>query len=169
MPIDTRSPLGGKGPILEKDTLFDGKPTFPPSKPKLQNTGVGSGQILPGEDLIDSSGNVKNPFTSPLIDNLGGPKPKNDKSGMELILDFTPQEQNRYPKPFVGPPAPERPVDSGPFGAPDTSSSGGGGSFGNIDPNGDYQYDDSEVYPKPTTKNTKPDYTAPLLGERKII
>lgn len=137
----------------------------------LQMTGVGSGQTVPGQDLIDQYGNVKNPFTSPLIDNLGG-KPYNPRSGMQPVLDFTSQEQDKYGsgKPFVGPPPPSKPADSGPFGQPDTSyGGGGGGDFGNTDPNGDYQYDENELYPKPTTKNTKPDYTEPLIGEKKIV
>ena len=143
--------------------------------PKLQLAGVGSGPVVTGQDLVDSNGNVKNPFTSPLLDNLGG-KPKNSGgngwNGMQPVLDFTPQEEEKYRnrRPFVGPPPPSKPADSGPFGPPDTSySSGGGGDFGNIDPNGDYQYDENELYPKPTTKNTKPDYTEPLIGEKKIV
>lgn len=136
--------------------------------PKLQLTGVGSGQVTPGQDLVDSNGNVKNPFTSPLVETLGG-KPNNSRSGMQPVLDFTQQEQDKNRRPFVGPPAPSKPADSGVFGTPDTSYSGGGGDFGNIDPNGDYQYDENELYPKPTTKNTKPDYTEPLIGEKKIV
>ena len=124
----------------------------------MQLTGVGGGPVKSGNPFIDANGNV----TSPLIDGLGSgntgrPKPPNNngRSGMQNVLDFTGGP--------LQPPSPRNPI----FGPPRELMNPKGGA-GNMNPDGDYQYEE-DLPPRPIGKNQRPNYTAPLLGEKKII
>jgi hypothetical protein len=120
----------------------------------LQLTGVGGGPVKSGKPYADINGNV----TSPLIDSLGSgntgrPKPPNNNggSGMQNVLDFTDRS--------FQPPLPRNPI----FGPPRELMNPKGGAG-----NGDYEYEE-DLPPRPIGKNQRPNYTAPLLGEKKIM
>lgn len=123
----------------------------------MQLTGVGGGPVKSGNPFVDANGNV----TSPLIDGLGSgntgrPKPpnNNDRNGYQNVLDFPQDPIYNNPK---------NPI----FGPPRELMNPKGGA-GNMNPNGDYQYEE-DLPPRPIGKNQRPNYTAPLLGEKKIM
>jgi|GEM_PF-1380478 len=60
------------------------------SQYNLQLTGVGSGQVLAGATLITASGQVINPTVSGGSSSSGIASGSVPKSGMQLVLDFTP-------------------------------------------------------------------------------
>ena len=166
MPIDFAAGGNGRRPGL---LLGNGNGNmFDPSMPVVdqaqrnqynpQLSGVGGGQVKSGQNVLDSKGNI----ISPLVNQLGSggislPKPPNGggRSGVQNVLDFTGG--------LLQPPPPKNPI----FGPPRELMSPKGGT-GNTNPSGDYQYQE-DLPPRPMSKNQKPNYTAPLLGEKKII